>query len=132
MNDEKKCEDNNGGEGNIEINFKNGGDPSADEQQHFHINFKIILPPKSCTNDIYQLFSLKFFITFDVPTIIVKRILSPEWMIDSFISGTKFNLEKSWKYLWNNTHAFCFMKNEIKSFEMKKYSGDLSFAFLEV
>ena len=24
------------------------------------------------------------------------------------------------------------MKNEIKSFEMKKYSGDLSFEFLEV
>jgi len=77
INDEKKCEDNNGGEGNIEINFKNAGDPSADEQ-HFRINLKIILPPKSCTNNIYQLFSLKFFITFDVPTIIVKRILSPE------------------------------------------------------
>ena len=77
INDEKKCQDNNGGEGNIEINFKNG-DPSAEEQQHFQINLKMILPPKSCTNNIYQLFSLKFFITFDFPTIIVKRILSPE------------------------------------------------------
>ena len=76
INDEKKCEDNNGGEGNIEINFKNG-DPSAEEQQHFQINLKIILPPKGWRN-IYQLFSLKFFITFDVSIIIVKRILSPE------------------------------------------------------
>ena len=76
INDEKKCEDNNGDGGNFEINFKNGG-PSAEEQQHFQINLKIILPPKGWRN-IYQLFSLKFFITFDVPTIIVKRVLSPE------------------------------------------------------
>ena len=76
INDEKKCEDNNGGKDNFEINFKNG-DPSAEEHQHFQINLKIILPPKGWRN-IYQLFSLKFFITFDVPTIIVKRVLSPE------------------------------------------------------
>lgn len=71
-NDEKKCDEN---EDSFEINFKNA---ETTEEQHFQIKLKIILPPKcwkSCTS--YQLFSLKFYISFDVP-IIVKRVLSPE------------------------------------------------------
>ena len=75
-NDEKKSDENP--EDNFEINFKN----AETTEEHFQIKLKIILPSspkcwKSCSS-IYQLFSLKFYITFDVPPIIVKRILSPE------------------------------------------------------
>jgi len=75
-NDEKKCDEKNQEEDNFEINFKN----AETIEEHFQIKLKIILPKcwkKSCSS-IYQLFSLKFYITFNVPPIIVKRILSPE------------------------------------------------------
>jgi len=75
-NDEKKSDENQ--EDNFEINFKN----AETTEEHLQIKLKIILPSspkcwKSCSS-IYQLFSLKFYITFNVSPIIVKRVLSPE------------------------------------------------------
>jgi len=73
-NDEKKSDEN---QDNFEINFKN----AETIEEHFQIKLKIILPSPKCwksCSSIYQLFSLKFYITFDVSPIIVKRVLSPE------------------------------------------------------
>jgi len=71
-NDEKKSDENQ--EDNFEINFKN----AETIEEHFQIKLKIIIPSPKFWKSCYQLFSLKFYITFDVPPIIVKRVLSPE------------------------------------------------------
>jgi len=76
-NDEKNSDENQE-EDNFEINFKNA---ETTIEEHFQIKLKIILPSPKCwksCSSIYQLFSLKFYITFNVPPIIVKRVLSPE------------------------------------------------------
>jgi len=74
-NDEKNSDENQ--EDNFEINFKN----AETIEEHFQIKLKIFLPSPKCwksCSSTYQLFSLNFYITFNVPPIIVKRVLSPE------------------------------------------------------